>query len=90
VPAFDVADVVFNQAVQILNRVGSLETPSHLLEDAEPMEREGLFESFLEGTSCRPVDLLKLAVELLQGRSGPLVGRLLVGTTQLPTPLFPV
>jgi hypothetical protein len=40
VPAFDVADVVFNQAVQILNRVGSLETPSHLLEDAEPMERK--------------------------------------------------
>jgi len=40
VPALDVADVVFNQAVQILDRIGRLEAPSYLLEDAKPMERQ--------------------------------------------------
>ena len=39
-PAFDVADVFLNQAVEVLDRVGRLEAPSDLLEDAEAVKRE--------------------------------------------------
>ena len=90
VPPLDVADVFFHKAIQVLDRIGRLEAPTHLLKDAKPMEREGLFETFLQGTSRRPVDLLKLGVELFQGRPGLLVGRLLVSTSQLPTPFFAI
>lgn len=51
-PAFDVTDVLLNKAVQILDCIGRFQAPSHLLEDPETMERQRLFEAFLEGPSC--------------------------------------
>ena len=49
-----------------------------------------LFEAFLEGPCRRPVDTLKLVVQVCKGGFRLLVGRLPVGTTQLPTPFFAI
>ena len=58
VPPLYPPDVVFNQAVQVLNRVGAFERPAHLLEDPKAMEREGLLQALLKGTGCRSIQLL--------------------------------
>jgi hypothetical protein len=78
-PALDSPNVILNQAVEVLDRVGGLEGSAYLVENPESMKRKGLFEAFLKGTSCRSVDLLKLSVEVAQGRACLLICGVLVG-----------
>ena len=49
-----------------------------------------LFKAFLEGPCHRSVDLLKLSVQVCESCLRLLVGRLPVGTPQLPTPFFAI
>lgn len=87
VPPLTVAEALFHEAVHILDRIVLIGTPIPLFEYAEPIQREGVFNSFPQRTNRRPVALVKFGTELLQGRPGLLIGLLLVDASQLPTPL---
>lgn len=89
-PAFYPPDVILNQAVEVLDRIGAFERSTYLLENAEPVEGQGLLQSFLKGAGRRPINLLELPVEFLQSRLRLLIRWLirwiLVGMPKLPSP----
>ena len=64
------------------------ETLPQLIEEPEPVQRQGLLQALLEG-ACRPaVDLLQLSVKTGKPLFGRLVGRFLVSPLEPGSPSF--
>lgn len=87
-PALYVANVVFDISHEALDAIGGLEAPAQLVEEPEPMERQGLLQALLERTSGLAVDLLQFGVEIGEPLPGGLVGGLLIGPLEPGSPGF--
>ena len=64
------------------------ETLPQLIEEPEPVQRQGLLQALLEGACRLPVDLLQLRVKTGEPLFGGLVGRLPVGPLELLSPFL--
>ena len=64
------------------------ETLPQLIEEPEPVQRQGLLQPFLEGTRRLAVDLLQLRVKTGKPLFGGLVGRLPIGPLEPGSPSF--
>ena len=67
-------------------QLAAREALSQLIEKPKPMERQRLLQAFLKGTCRRAAHLMKLGVEIGEPLFGRLVGRLLIGPLELPSP----
>ena len=64
------------------------ETLPQLIEEPEPVQRQGLLQALLEGACRLAVDLLQLNVKTGKPLFGRLVGRLLVSPLEPGSPSF--
>ena len=51
-------------AIEIFDAVGRLQTPAKPVKETRSVQRQGLFEALLKGSSCIPIDLPKFDPEL--------------------------
>ena len=83
-PTGDFAEVPAQQPVVVLDGVRRLEGASELFEDTEQMEGQLLLQSFHERPGGAAARLLKLTVDLKEGRLSFLAGRKRPGALELP------
>jgi hypothetical protein len=88
VPALHVAGVFLHVSHQALDAVGSLEAFAQFVEESKSVERQRLFQSFLERTSGLAVDMLEFNVEIGEPLFSGLVAGFLVSSLEFGPPRF--
>ena len=87
-PTLYAVDVFSNISHEALDAIGSLQTLPQLIEEPEPVQRQGLLQALLDGACRLPIDLLQLSVKTGKPLFGRLVGRFLISPLKFPTPRF--
>ena len=88
VPAPHFTEVVLHLNVEVFDAVRGLEAVAQFHEQAQSVERQRLFESFLQRTGGSAVNLVQLRFQFHQPLFGPLIARLLIGALEPMAPAF--